>query len=99
MTNEYLVVYELTKTLKHFLNGVFLGLHHNTLLIQHQDIHGQPFRGHPQRVVYRGKNDSVLFWWGEKIVLLMQDKITWSLSTNHQKSRVLGVSQQSSQPS
>lgn len=47
------VMYDLTKTLKHFLNAAFVGLHHNTLVIQHQDIHGQPFRGHPQWVVYK----------------------------------------------
>lgn len=42
---------ELTKTLKQLLNAAFIGVNHNTLLIQHQDVHGQPFGGHPQWVV------------------------------------------------
>lgn len=42
---------ELTKTLKQLLNAAFIGVNHNTLLIQHQDVHGQPFGGHPKWVV------------------------------------------------
>lgn len=41
-----------TKSLKHFLNGGFIGIDHDALVVQHQDIHGQPFGGHPQWVVY-----------------------------------------------
>lgn len=54
-------MYELTKALKHFLNGAFIGVNHNTLLTQHQDVHGQPFGGHPQWVVYIGKEREGLF--------------------------------------
>lgn len=45
------MMYELTEILKHFLNAAFIGVNHNTLLIQHQDVHGQPLGGHPQWVV------------------------------------------------
>lgn len=33
------------------MNSFFIGVNHDPLLIQHQDIHGQPFGGHPQWVV------------------------------------------------
>lgn len=45
-----------TQTLKHLLNGAFVGVHHDALVIQHQDVHGQPFGGHPQWVVYADKD-------------------------------------------
>lgn len=45
-----------TQTLKHLLDGEFVGVDHDALLVQHQDVHGQPFGGHPQWVVYADKD-------------------------------------------
>lgn len=55
-------MYELTEILKHFVNGAFIGVDHNALLVQHQDVHGQPFGGHPQRVVCTERESVVVFF-------------------------------------
>jgi len=33
------------------VNGSFIGVHHDTLLVQHENVHGQPTGRHPQWVV------------------------------------------------
>lgn len=46
----------LTKIFKHFLNGSLISVHHDTFLVQHQDVHGQPLGGHPEWVIYDKSN-------------------------------------------
>lgn len=81
-----------TETLKHLVNGAFVGVHHDALFIQHQDVHGQPLGGHPQRVVYTDK-DRPHF---NRNLLIC---VSGSFNTDHQESRVWEASQQSSRPS
>ena len=43
------------------MNGVFVGIDHDPLLVQHENVHGQPLGGHPQWVVCGGTQGELRF--------------------------------------
>lgn len=48
-----------TKIFEQFLDGSLVSIHHDALLIQHQDVHGQPLGGHPEWMIYDRSDDII----------------------------------------
>lgn len=79
------------------MNCDLVRVNHNTVLTQHQDVHGQPFGGHPQWVVYIERERGGIFKETAGNMFHLEEKMTFA--THHQESEGWEVSQQSNQPS